>query len=130
LPSPTDPVTLYKTHSLHWLPQIVCQIIKAVKWESEFKCEGVSSLVAFSALVSELEALDPVAVAVHSGDRRPDGWVTQQLQPPNVVRFVKRLDALMDLLDATADALAATSDQQLTTEEPFHAGDNIKPTVH
>ena len=26
LPSPTDSITLYKTHSLRWLAQIVCQI--------------------------------------------------------------------------------------------------------
>src|ERR1017187_7394109 len=36
LPSPTDGITLYKTHSLRWLAQIVCQIIKAVRWENEF----------------------------------------------------------------------------------------------
>jgi hypothetical protein len=30
---PTDPITLYKTHSLRWLAQIVCQIIKTVQWE-------------------------------------------------------------------------------------------------
>jgi hypothetical protein len=96
LPSPTDPLTLYKTHSLRWLAQIVCQIIKAVGWEDNFKCDGVSSLADLSALVSELEALDPVAVAVRPGNRRADGWVPQQLQPPNVVRFGKKLDALID----------------------------------
>jgi hypothetical protein len=95
----TDSITLYKTHSLRWLAQIVGQIIKAVKWESKFKCEGVSSLADFTALVSELEALDPVAVAVQSRNRRPDGWVPNQLLPPNVVRFAKRLDGLLDLLD-------------------------------
>ena len=34
-------------------------------------------------MVNELEELDPVAVAVRPGSRRPDGWVPQQLQPPN-----------------------------------------------
>lgn len=126
----TDPLTLAKTHSLRWLSQIVCQIIKAVRWENEFKCEGVASLANFSALLSELEALDPVAVAVQSRNRRPDGWVPLQLQPPNVVKTAKKLDALLDLLDSTADALAAVGDQQVTTEETFHAGDNSKPTVH
>ena len=82
LPSPTDPLSLAKTHSLRWLAQIVCQIIRAVKWESEFKCEGVSSLSDFSALVNELEALDPVAIAVQSRNRHPDGWAPQQLHPP------------------------------------------------
>jgi hypothetical protein len=36
------------------LAQIVGQIIKAVKWKGEFKCDGVSSHADFSALVSEL----------------------------------------------------------------------------
>ena len=125
----TDSITLYKTHSLRWLAQIVGQIIKAVKWESKFKCEGVSSLADFTALVSELEALDPVAVAVQSRNRRPDGWVPNQLLPPNVVRFAKRLDGLLDLLDVTADALAATWDQ-VSGEESFQAGDDFKPTIH
>src|SRR5258708_30987104 len=72
LKSRTDPITLYKTHSLRWLAQIVCQIIRAVKWESDFKCEGVSSLAEFSAVINELEALDPVSCAAHSGSRGRD----------------------------------------------------------
>jgi hypothetical protein len=128
LPSPTDSITLYKTHSLRWLAQIVCQIIRAVKWESEFKCEGVASLADFGAVVNELEALDPVSCAVQSGSRGRDGSVPHQLQPPNVVQFTKKLDGLLDLLDVTADALAATWDQ-VSGEENFHAGDNIKPTI-
>jgi hypothetical protein len=108
LPSPTDGITLYKTHSLRWLAQIVCQIIKAVRWENEFKCEGIATLADFSAVVNELEALDPVSIAVHSGKGvRHDGSVPHQLQPPNVVRFAKQLDFLLTLLDVTADALAA-----------------------
>jgi hypothetical protein len=128
----TDPLTLYKTHSLRWLAQIVCQIIKAVKWENEFKCEGVASLADFSALVYELEALDPVSCAVQSRNRRPDGWVPPQLQPPNVVRVAKKLDGLLDLLDMTADALAAKWDQQaeVSSEEKFQGGVKIKPTIH
>ena len=114
----TDSLTLAKTHSLRWLAQIVCQIIKAVRWENEFKCEGVASLADFSALVSELEELDPVAVAVRPGNRRPDSWVPNQLLPPNVVQFAKKLDALIDLLDATADALAATADQNADPVAP------------
>jgi hypothetical protein len=130
LKSPPDHITLSKTHSLRWLAQLVCQIIKAVKWENEFKCEGVSSLADFSALVSELEALDPVAVAVQSKNIRPDGWVPPQLEPPNVVRFAKRLDALLDLLAATADGLAAAWDlQQKGIDEKFNEGDGFKPPI-
>jgi hypothetical protein len=133
LPSPTDPITLYKTHSLRWLAQIVCQIIKAVGWEKEFKCEGVASLADFSSVVNELEALDPVAVAVHPGNRRSDGWVPQQLQPLNVIRLAKRLDALIDLLSATADALAATWDLQaegVSVQLDSEAGDDFGSTIH
>ena len=121
----TDSITLGKTHSLRWLAQIVCQIIKAVKWETHFKCDGVSSLADFSALVSELEELDPVAVAVRPGNRRSDGWVPKQLEPPNVVTFAKKLDALIDLLGATADGLAATA--ALMEVDGTVAG--LKPTI-
>jgi hypothetical protein len=131
LPSPTDAISLYKTHSLRWLAQIVCQIIKAVRWENEFKCEGIATLADFSAIVNELEALDPVSIAVHSGSRaRHDGSVPPQLQPPNVVRFAKQLDFLLALLDATADALAAEWD--LRSEGPTEANGNgggFEPTI-
>lgn len=131
LKSPTDHITLAKTHSLRWLAQIVCQIIKAVKWENEFKREGISSLADFSALVDELESLDPVAFAMRPGNRRAVGSVPDQLQPPNVVRFARRLDALLDLLAATADGLAAEWDLQrdgISSESDLDAGD-FGPTI-
>ena len=128
----TDPITLYKTQSLRWLAQIVCQIVRTVRWENEFKCDGVSSLADFSALVNELEALDPVSCAVHSSSRGRNGSAPHQLQPPNVIRFAKKLDGLLDLLDVTADALAATWDQQaeVSDEENFHFDGKIKTTIH
>jgi hypothetical protein len=129
LPSPTDSISLAKTHSLRWLAQIVGQIIKKIGWENEFKCEGVATLADFSALVSELEILDPVAVAVHPKNRRPDGWVPLQLQPPNVIRFAKKLDCLLDLLDVTADALAATW-EKMSGKDEFRGGDDFGPTIH
>jgi hypothetical protein len=121
-----DSISLAKTHSLRWLAQIVGQIIKAVKWENEFKCEGVSSLADFSSLVSELEELDPVAVAVQARNRRPDGWVPNQLLPPNVGQFARKLDGLIALLDATADALAATSE---SSEEKFQTRNDFGPKI-
>ncbi|MCX6588829.1 MAG: hypothetical protein NTX13_19875 [Acidobacteria bacterium] len=105
----TDAITLCKTHSLRWLAQMVSQIIKAVQWEAAFQCEGMSNLADFSALVSELEELDPVAVSLRSSNRRPDGGVPNQLEPPRIVQFAKKLDALIGVLDATTDALAATA---------------------
>jgi hypothetical protein len=131
LPTPTDSITLYKTRSLRWLAQIVCQIIKAVEWESEFRCEGISTLAEFSAVVAELEGLDPVVLAVRSGNRSPDGWVPPQLQPPNVVRFAEKLDALIDLLESTADGLAAAWDLQTggMTEAEVIVGEDFGPTI-
>jgi hypothetical protein len=127
LPSTPDPLSLAKTHSLRWLAQIVCQIIKAVEWENIFKYESVSSLADFSRLLSELEALDPVGIAVQFSNHRSDGSVPTQLQPPNIVQFARRLDGVLDLLDATADALAAMVDQMESFgEDNFHA----KPTIH
>jgi hypothetical protein len=110
LPTPTDRLTLYKTHSLRWLAQIVCQIIKAAGWESKFRCEGVADLAAFTALVGELEMTDPVVNAVMSINRNRDGSVPPFLMPPSVVRLSRRLDSLLDLLEATTDALAAALD--------------------
>jgi hypothetical protein len=107
LQNPVDPLTLYKTHSLRWLAQIVCQVIRAAGWDSKFTCEGVADLAAFQALVGELEAADPVVSAVMSIDRKRDGSVPPFLQPQNVVALAKKLDAVLDLVEATADALAA-----------------------
>jgi hypothetical protein len=132
LKAPTDHLSLAKTHSLRWLAQIVCQIIRAVKWENEFMCEGIASLADFSTLVDELESLDPVTVAVRPANRRPDGWVPSQLQTPNVVRFAKRLDALLNLLAATADGLAAEWDLQqegISSESDLDAGEDFTPTI-
>jgi hypothetical protein len=132
LPSPTDSITLSQTHSVRWLAQIVCQIIRAVKWENQFKCEGAASLADFSAVVAELEALDPVSCAVRSSNRGRVGSVPPPLQPPNVIRFARKLDGLLDLLDVTADTLAATWDLQqagISTEADLDAGDDIGPTI-
>jgi hypothetical protein len=124
----TDSISLAKTRSLRWLAQIVGHVIKAVKWENEFKCQGVSNLADFSALVTELEELDPVAVAVRPGNRRPDGWVPDPLLPPNVVQLAKKLDGLIDLLDATADALAAKS-EKASVEAATRARNDFGPTI-
>jgi hypothetical protein len=121
----TDPLTLAKTHSLRWLAQIVCQIIKAVRWENEFKCEGVATLADFSDVVNRLELMDPVSCVVQPKSRNPDGSVPDQLRPPTVVQFARTLDSLLDLLDSTADALAATKPLM-----EHRIGPGIKPTIH
>jgi hypothetical protein len=107
LASPIDHITLYKTHSFRWLAQIVCQIIKGVRWESEFRCEGVSTLAEFRALVDQLEAREPVSCSVHAEKRVRPGVIPAQLQRSEVTELFPKLDALIDLLTATADGLAA-----------------------
>jgi hypothetical protein len=82
---------------------------------------------------NQLEAVEPVTVAVQSRNRRPDGWVPDQLLPPNVVQFSKKLDGLIDLLASTADALAATWDLRTegsSAELDFKGGDDFKATIH
>jgi len=102
LPSKPDSISVSKTRSVSWLAQFVVQIITALKWENEFCCEGVQDLAAFKSLIEEMNGIDtghPMSTA--PGD------------PATILpAFVRRLDALLDLLDSTADALAAQCDLQ------------------
>jgi hypothetical protein len=125
----TDPISLYRTHSLRWLAQIVCQIIKTVGWEGDFKCEGLVSLADFSALVNEVESSDPITRAVHPSSLGVGSSVSQNPHAFNVVGIAKRMDALLDLLDVTADALAATWDRRAALETDFQTGNDFEATV-
>ncbi len=128
LPSPTDPITLFKTHSLRWLAQIVCQIIKVVEWEKEFTCDGVGSLAEFSALVGDVESFDPVARAIQSARTGGPDSASKYYRNFNIIQFAKKLDALLNLLDVTADALSANWDQQAAIAE-FEGVDDIRTTI-
>lgn len=110
LPAPTDHITLYTTHSVRWLAQIARQIIKAVGWGDGFKSNGVTNLAEFSALVNQLETLDPVSCVTRSDHRGLSGAVPLPLQKVTLLELAPKLDALLDLLAATADSLAATWD--------------------
>lgn len=111
LKTPTDPISLFTTHSLRWLAQIVCQIIKAVGWEDDFTCAGMSSLAEFSALVNDVESFDPVERAVMLSKVNPPNSLAQYYLAFNGVQFAERIDAVLGLLDQTADALAAKSEE-------------------
>ena len=128
LKSKTDPISLYCTHSLRWLAQIVCQVIKALGWESDFTCEGVSNLTEFSSLVNEIESLDAVSCAVHFAGAREQGSAAKTFQKINAAEFATRLDSLLELLDVTADALAATWDRQAAAVDGRVSGD-FGPTI-
>jgi hypothetical protein len=126
LRSPTDPISLSTTHSLRWLAQIVCRIIKAVRWEKEFVCEGISSLADFTSTVNEVESFDPVSRAIRSA--RSAETASENYRDFDLPAFARKLDALLDLLDSTTDALAATWDQRVkvVSADP----DDFGPTIH
>ena len=126
LQTKVDPISLASTHSLRWLAQITGQIIREVGWEKTFKCQGITSLTDFGALVNEVESLEPVAQAIRSSKGRNS--VSDSFLRFDVVQFARRLDCLLELLDVTADALAATS-EKLSGEEIFQGGDDFKPTI-
>lgn len=111
LAAPTDHLTLCKTHSLRWLAQIVCQIIKAVRWEAEFKCAGIPDLAEFSSTIAQLEEMEPVSAAIFGERTKKNlGDVPAQLERSKVLEIMPRLDALLKLLAVTTDGLAATAD--------------------
>lgn len=127
LASPTDHLTLAKTHSLRWLAQIVCQVIKTVQWEAEFESDGVSSLVDFSALIAELETMEPISAAIYAErTKRNLGDIPPQLAKARVLEVARKLDGLIELLAATADGLAATADLM----ELGADGSGTKPWLH
>jgi len=129
LASPTDPISLSTTHSLRWLAQIVCQIIKKVGWQREFKCLGVSSLAEFSVLVNDVEGFDPVARSIRSAET-PNS-VSEFYRDFDILTFAANMDALLTLLTVTSDALAATWDLQedATAGAEFGSRDDVGQTI-
>jgi hypothetical protein len=90
--------------------------------EKEFKCEGIENLADFKAVIEELNGVDPgfyrfrLPVDPHAHASFRD--------------FVKKMDALLELLDSTADALAAEWDMR--SGGPTEANENgggFKPTI-
>jgi len=122
LTSKPDSISVRKTRSVSWLAQFVVQIITTLKWENEFRCEGVEDLAAFKSLIEEVNGIDtghPMFTA--PGD------------PATILpAFVRRLDALLDLLDSTADALAAEWDlpnEPVEMDNEWPGGDDFKTTI-
>ena len=129
LPTKPDPISVHKTRSVSWLAQFVCHMITALDWEEEFRCEGVESRADFKSVIEDVNAIDPDFHAFRCpagpvGPDTPAGELTTTVRD-----FVRRLDAVLDLLDGTADALAAEWDLRSGKNECD--GDNeFKPTVH
>jgi hypothetical protein len=97
-----DQISICQTHSVSWLAQFVVQIVTAVGWHEEFRCEGISNLDDFKAVVESVNAVDPGAFTYRTF------LDSQSNFDPG--EFVRKIDALLGLLDATADALAAEWD--------------------
>lgn len=106
LPSRPDVLSVHKTRSLSWLAQFVIQIVSALKWEEEFNAEGIDSLADFKVVIEEANGLDP---AYHSF-RCPAGPDRPERLRSTVLAYLRRLDAMVELLERTADGLAAEWD--------------------
>ena len=72
---------------------------------------------AFTTLIAELEAVDPVSCSDSIGSQA--GAVPLRLEPRNVVVFAKQLDVLLTVLAVTTDDLMATWDLLVSGPETF-----------
>ena len=114
-----DSISVSKSHSVSWLAQFVSQIVTGLKWEKEFRCEGIQTLADFKAIIEDLNSADPGV------QRFPSSHPSFSIR-----EFARKMDALLDLLNATADALAATWDLQTEGSEPEpHGGSGFGPTI-
>jgi hypothetical protein len=130
LPTKPDPISISKTHSLSWLAQFVSQIVTALKWENEFRCEGIETLPDFKAVVEAVNSVDPGSYSF----RFPANTEGQGSGPGagklTMRDFARRMDALLGLLDSTDDALAAEWDLQSEAPTETHGnGGGFEPTI-
>src|SRR5215470_16366462 len=105
LPTKPDLIAVHKTRSVSWLAQFVRQIITALKWEDIFNCEEIGSLAAFKAVIEEVNDIDPEFYTFRCPADPGSSAGADRATAARV--FIRRLDAMIDLLDNTADALAA-----------------------
>ena len=133
LASKPDPASIYRTHCLRRLAQVVCEIVKAVGWKGSFTCEGVTGLGDFRAVVNDLDSVDPGSHAFRYPVNTAGEGSVQSHLTFSVLEFARQMNAILDLLDVTADALAATWDMQTEAaalEAEFHGENDVEPTIH
>jgi hypothetical protein len=118
-----DPISIRNSHSISWLAQFVCQIITAVKWEEEFRCEGINTLADFKAFIDDVSSVDPGLYTFR--------WPINPREQSAVHEFGQKMDAVIGLLESTADALAAEWDMrsEVGEIEDDLAGGGFEPTV-
>jgi len=119
-----DRISISQSHSVPWLAQFVCQIVTALAWEKEFRCDSIETLADFKAMVDEVNAVDP-GLYVFRSPVDPRSQVAIQ-------KFAGRMDRLLDLLESTADALAAEWDMRSkgAEREADWSGGGFGPTIH
>ncbi|MGJ5816768.1 hypothetical protein [Paludibaculum fermentans] len=102
-----DVLSIQKTRSLPLLAQFVCQIVKTLRWEAVFCCDGVRNLAEFRAAIDEAHEIDPEygAFQCAAGSAGLGGQ-----ERVSVLEFVRRLEGLLQLLEGIADAMAAEWD--------------------
>jgi hypothetical protein len=119
-----DQMSVSNSHSVSWLTQFVCQIVMALSWEEQFRSEGVQTFADLKAFVGTVTAVDPGMYVFRS----PVAPCSQAA----VEEFVRKMDALLDLLESTADALAAEWDLRSDTvadETDWSDSSDFKPTI-
>jgi len=122
-----DVLSVYKTHSVSWLAQFVCQIVIALKWERAFRCEGVESLADFKAIIEEINGVEAGYAF------RCPGKTDPSQADFSVREFARRMDAILGLLDSIAIALAAAWNVRSGTtasDAGFDDGNDFEPTIH
>jgi hypothetical protein len=123
------PAWVYSNHSLRRLLLKAWRIVKAVGWDREFKCEGVSDLAEMRAILDDLETLDAGSFAFRYPVANTEKQATLGELTFDVLEFAKQMDAVFDLLNATADALEATWDTRNERTE-FDGEDSGPATIH
>ena len=68
--------------------------------------------------------MEPISCAIQADDRSRPGEIPELLRKSSVLKFVPKLDALIDLLAETTDGLAATKDLM-----EDRTGPGVRPTV-
>jgi hypothetical protein len=103
LPTKPDELSVHKTRSLSWLAQFVIQIVTGLRWEGKFRAEGIETLADFKSLIEEANGID----APFRAFRCPADSERPEAAKSAILEFLRRLDAVVELLAQTADALAA-----------------------
>ena len=127
-----DRLSVYKTQSVSWLSQFVCQIVTTLNWQREFRCEGIETLADFKTFVEDVNSINPGPYSFRYPASIDSRDSVENNSTFSVREFGRKMDALLELLDSTADALAATWDTQAEAaalNAALYTGKDIEPTI-